>query len=255
MAARVLLIFSLIWLATAGCKNEPYEEPPLGVIKVTNHVVAPAVTITRNYHYSNGKLDTYSSTGTGATSMKLLFLRDELTRIVIDSTDTARKVTTFYNDNYPTVTDTTLLYRKATDAFTKASARVVTFDGDGNPTSVDVKTWTTEGIEEKLAELTWDAGNVVRLVTYTVVEGEKSVVKDLSITYDDATGIYGTKNRGYLYTLPLDELFWLSRNNPLTFNDGKGEQTWVFWFNKLGYPSNYQDNNGVVWGATYTKLE
>jgi hypothetical protein len=253
MAARVLLIFIGIWLATA-CKNEPYEEPPLGVTRVTNHVVAPAVTVTLNYYYRNGKLYTYSSTGTVTTSMKFAFEHDELKSIVTDSTDTARKVTTFYNRNYPTVTDTTLLYNTKDDTVSKASARVVTFDGDGNPTSVDIKTWTTEGITEKLAELTWEAGNVTRLVTYNFVEGEKSVEKDLAIAYDGATGIYAT-NREYLYTMPLDQLYWLSKNNPITFNDGTGDKTYVYWFNKLGYPSNYQDNTGIVWGATYTKLQ
>jgi hypothetical protein len=250
MAIRVLLFFTLTWVV-AGCKNEPFEEAPLAVTKVVSHVASPTVTTTLNYYYRDGNLYTFSSTGTDTISMKFDFRHGDLKSIITDSTDSARKITTFYKDNFPTVTDSTFLYYK--DTVTIASARVVIYDGNNNPTSVDIKTWTDKGITEKLAELTWEDGNVVRLVTYDIVEGVKSIEKDVAIAHDGGNSIYSV-NRGYLFTLPLDQLYWLSKNNPVTFNEGKGDKTYVYWYNKLGYPSNYQDNTGIVYGVTYTQI-
>jgi hypothetical protein len=183
--------------------------------------------------------------------MLFKFQNDELLSIVSDSTKTSKKLTTFYNSGSPTVTDSTFMLEG--DAPILVSTRVVNYDDEGNPISVDVKTWTDTGITEELAELTWDGDNVIHLVTSNLTTGEKVLVKDLTITHDDQFCVY-MKNSEYLYTLALKDLYWLSKNNPITFDDGSGEKKYMYWYNKIGYPSNYQSDTGTIYGVTYTQV-
>jgi hypothetical protein len=184
--------------------------------------------------------------------MRFYYSGHKLQSITTDSTEASKKVTSFYGWGTATVTDTTL--RHDGSGATLASVRTIIYDVDGNPLSIGITTWTsTTTTIRELAELTWDNGNVVRLVTYDLTSGEKVVVRDMSIGHDDQKCLY-MKDPNYLFTLPLKDLFWLSKNNPMVFNEGSGERRYTYWYNKFGYPSNFKTDNGVLFGTAYIKV-
>lgn len=245
-------IFSLIFLcaAIAGCKNEPYQDLPVAVTNLTNH----GANINNTYVYRDQKLFTFLSiTGTDTLAyMRFHYAGDDLNNIVTDSTRASLKLTSFYR-NEAGFTDSTFLNDTAGRHL--VSARTVTLGGDGNPTSVRIKTWPENVLKDQLAELMWEDGNVVRLATFDLSSGTKTPVRDLSIAHDDQNCVF-TGNNNYLFTLSLDELYWLSKNNPKTFNAGDGtkDKEYTYWYNKLGYPSNFKNETGVLYGAAYRQL-
>ncbi|HMJ70669.1 MAG TPA: hypothetical protein VK508_17320 [Cyclobacteriaceae bacterium] len=248
MSVRAVLFVICLCLA-ASCKNEPYEHPPLGVVSLLNHVS----NVTNTYHYHDQKLYSYLSMAADTVSyMRFYYQGDQLRSIVTDSTKASKKVTSFYRAEGSTVIDSTFLIDTVTTSRLTA-VRTVNYDGDSNPVTVGLMTWSDDANTNQLAELTWDNGNVVNLATFDLTTGEKVLVRDLTIAHDDQSCVY-MKNRNYLFTLGLSELYWLSKNNPVIFNDGSGEKKYTYWYNKLGYPSNFRNETGVLFGATYTQV-
>jgi hypothetical protein len=182
--------------------------------------------------------------------MKFTYALDELLYIVRDSTATSRNVTTFYREGN-VVKDTTVLVQ---GIFGKVvGARAVTYDTEGNPVLINKKEWTDAGITEEEAELVWEDQNVVKLTTYTIASGERILVKEVTIGYDDKSCIY-MHDPGYLYTMPFKDLFWLSRNNPIVFTDESGEKQYRYSYNRLGYPSVFRNEVGTLFGVNYTQV-
>jgi hypothetical protein len=183
--------------------------------------------------------------------MRFHYAGDDLKTIVTDSTSASLKLTSFYR-SADEVIDSTFLNKDTVHQL--ISTRTVQYDADANPVSVRIRTWPEDVLNDQLAELTWGDGNVVRLVTYDLSTGEKILVRDLSITHDDQNCVF-TDNNNYLFTFSLNELYWLSKNNPLTFNSGSGEKEYTYWYNKLGYPSNFKNETGVIYGAGYRQIQ
>ncbi|HZY82889.1 MAG TPA: hypothetical protein VFE50_25390 [Cyclobacteriaceae bacterium] len=249
MPLRRSVILTCLCLAAFACENEPYQYPPLGVISLTNHVSNQ----TNTYRYRKQHIYTYQVTS-GAdvwTTMKFTYAFDQLLYIVRDSSAASRTVSTFYHDG-KTTKDTT---RFEEGAIAKTvSARSVTDDDEGNPILIYQISWNDDGTTtENGAELVWEDGNVVKLTTYTIVAGEKTLVKELTIGHDDQSCVY-MRDPDYLYTLSFKDLFWLSKNNPVSFNDGSGDKKYTYWYNKLGYPSNFKNELGTLFGANYTQV-
>jgi hypothetical protein len=186
------------------------------------------------------------------TYMRFKYNGDQLESIVADSSKELSTRTTFYGAGTSTVTDSTFL-TPIDGARALRGVRTINYDSEGNPVSVAYAQWYLGGSNNELAELTWENGNVVKLVTYDIATGEKVLLRDLTISHDDQNCLY-MKNNGYLFTFQLKDLFWLSKNNPVVFTDAAGERKYTYWYNKLGYPSNFKTDTGVLYGTSYIQL-
>lgn len=253
MAVRTFLFFLCV-CAVIGCKNEPYETVPLGVTSLVNHFTKQTSTFT----YRDQKLRTFFSKLGNDTlaNMKFLFTNGQLQYITNDSTEKSLEKTFFYYSG-DVVVDSTFY----SDAETKKliATRTVTYDADRQPLTVQLKTWTNDLetgdviVSEGLAELEWDGGNVVHLTVSDLSTGVKTTTKDVAMGYDGEYCIY-MKAGEYLYTLGLEDLYWLSKNNPIIFNNGNGYQENVYQYNRLGYPSSYTTAAGIQFGMAYTQV-
>jgi len=266
MAVRVLLPFLCICLAFAGCKNEPYETGELSIVTLANKETGGA---TQTFTYRAGKLYTYSSKSTAAThTMRFNYSGDQLDYIMQDTMVGSFIRTNFYYDG-DNVTDSTFLFPTDTlfvgaDTLfvvidtTLLSTRVITYNGDNNPSQVKTTKWTTDALTgedirtDEQADITWENGNVSRLFTTTNTNGTV-VLKDMIAEYDDKKSIY-TKRKEYIYTIPTKDIFWLSTNNPVMFNEGTGERNYSYSYNRLGYPASYTSNVGTKYGMTYNQV-
>lgn len=257
---RIFLGVICICVATAGCKNEPYETYPLGVISLVNQVSKQTAT----FRYRNQQLYTYKSVLSGATLANMTFRYQDglLHHIAHDSIDTLF-TRTFIHRTGASVIDSTFRFDTDTTQVildtTLVSTRTIIYDTDNNPISVELKSWTVDPETEEtvfadhLSELTWADGNVTRLITYDLTSGESVTTKDITITHDDKSCVYLRMNE-YVYTLSLTDLFWLSKNNPLTFTDDDKETSNAYTYNKLGYPASYQSPTGTTYAMSYTQV-
>lgn len=279
MWVRVLFLLSCFSIALSACHNEPYETPTLDIISFVDKTTGgPAMTFT----YAGDKLLTYKKVASGVTQSSMVFYYrgESLEYITSDSAVTVKADTisrsallsfkrTFFEKVGETTTDRTYLYtsdsafvyHKADSSYeytgvTQDTAfvyqREITYDADGNPVHVKATSWTNNIPTEVVVDYTWTNGNVTRSFTTTTTNGVSSV-RDMIFRYDDQNGVY--KNRSeYLFTLDPREFYWLSKNNPTMLNDGSGEQLNIFWYNKLGYPSNYQNAAGTTFGMGYRQV-
>lgn len=243
MSLRAILSFTLLCVLALACKNEPYQYPPLGVTAFLNHDTNGS----NSYSYRGEKLWTAA---TALGSMRFYYAGDDLSRIVTDSIATSKKVTLFYRSG-SIIIDSTFLV----DAVSRAlvSTRTVNYNEEGNPLSVDIQAWAAGAATHDLAELTWENGNVTRLSTFDLSKGGKALVTDVIIGHDDHPCIF-MENNNYLFTFALTELYWLSNNNPTVFTEGETEKKYTYWYNKLGYPSNFRNTAGQLYGITYKQI-
>jgi hypothetical protein len=244
------IVFLLVCGAIAiSCKNEPYEKAELAVTTVTNHDSSTSL----NYKYKGQQLYTFQSLKSSAaiTSMRFDYSGDQLVNILIDSvtvdTVTSYKVDTFYGYGTSTVIDSTKLYVDTTAAVTLVAVRTVTYDENSKPILVDLKLFPATGMTEQTATLTWDGGDVVRLVTTNVNTG---ATLDLSISHDSKNGVYKF-SADYIYTLPLQKLYWLSEHNPVAFDNGTTTKKYNFFYNKFDYPTSFRSEVNTQFGVTY----
>lgn len=243
------LVWVMVAMAMGACKNEPYADAPIGIFGLVNHKTK----VTNTYKYQNLRLYTFVSTdanGTVTSSKKFYFQRDVVNQIVDSTSATSVLKSSFYYPSDQPVVDSTFLV--AGNSRTLQSVRTVNYDTESRPITVTVKTFSTS-ITIKSAELTWENGNVVRLITYDQSSGNKVVLRDLKIQHDQEACVFG-QNSIYLFTISLDELYWLSKNNPKIFNDGAADRKYTYWYNKFGYPSNFMDDAGTLYGVTYTQI-
>lgn len=246
MSVRTTLTILILALAASACKNEPYETITLAVTTLAHR----GANTTNTYTYRNQKLHSFFSMSTDTIAyMRFHYTGDVLTSIVTDSTRYSRKLTSFYYAG-DVVVDSTFLHD--TTGHHLISARTITYDGDRNPVTVDVITWTDGVLNEQRANLTWEDGNVVHLASFDLSSGEKALL-DLSVEYDDRNCIY-MKDGNYLFTLPLDELYWLSKNNPITLATAETLKEYTYSYNRLNYPASYWDEKQLIHGVTYKQL-
>jgi hypothetical protein len=247
MRAIAFLFFA--GLIAFGCKNEPYDKADLAVSTLTNHDSSTSL----NYKYQDTRLYTFQllSGSSTITSMKFSYDGDQLVTILSDSVTangvTSYKIDTFYGYGTSTVIDTTKLYADNAPGPVLFAVRTVTYDENGKPVTVDQKLFPPTGMTEQTAELTWDGGNVVRLVTTNVNTG---VTRDLSIGHDSKNGVF-KHQADYIYTLSLQKLYWLSNNNPIVFNDGTGDKKYTFTYNRFDYPTTFRSEVNTRFGVTY----
>ncbi|MEJ0029843.1 MAG: hypothetical protein WDO15_05520 [Bacteroidota bacterium] len=254
---RVVVVLLLFAGAIAiSCKNEPYEKAELAVATLVNHAPKDS-SGSVSYGYRGNHLYTFRSVKGSLvlTSIKFNYIGDQLINAIIDSTTTVTatdtvtsfKIDTFYGYGTSTVIDSTKLYVDTTAVVSLFSVRTITYDENGNPILVNQKLYPSTGMTEQKAELTWDGGNVVRLVTTNVTTG---TVRDLSIGYDGKNGVYKFA-ADYIFTLSLQKLYWLSGNNPIIYNDGTGDKKYTFSYNKFDYPTTFKSEVNTQFGVTY----
>jgi hypothetical protein len=233
----------LLW----GCKNEPYEELPLGVSALLNH----DTNITGTFKYKDKKIFMYVSATTTDTlaSMHFIYERDQLARIISDSTEDDYKETIIYRPDPVTVIDSSFRYIDGAKSF--FATRKVTYNSESNPALV-TQTIVGDGTV-RTAELNWQDGNVTSLSMYNGSGAAKTPINSVTISYDEENCVY-TKNTDYLYTLPIGNLYWLSKNNPSVFNYGESDKKYTYWYNKMGYPSNFKSDTDVLFGVSYTQI-
>jgi hypothetical protein len=175
---RTILPVVILSLAALACKNEPYQDLPMGVTNLINR----ATNVSNTYRYREQKLYSFLSI-TGADTiayMRFHYAGDDLQSIVTDSTRTSLKLTSFYRSAEGVIDSTFLNDSKGHQL---VSVRTVVYGGDGNPVSVRLKTWSGDVVKDQRAELTWADGNVVRLATFDT--GVETPLRDLAITHDD----------------------------------------------------------------------
>lgn len=250
MFARVILCLVVVSVVCA-CENEPYDEKPLGVIGLINH----ATNVNYTFKYRNQKIYTYHLLrGSDTLARKRFYYAgDQLKSITSDSTKALWTITTIHNTRSNIAVDSTFTVTESTR--TLSFIRTITYNASGYPDSVSIIAYFGGiGYEEK-AELTWDGDNVVRLVTYTnsTVTNKDVLVNDLAIEYDSKPSVY-LRTPVYLFTLDPKNYFWLSANNPVLFSDSKGERKYTYWYNRMGYPSNFKTDTDVLFGASYTQV-
>lgn len=254
---RIIIALVVAGAMIISCKNEPYSEAFLAVANLVNHALDSGTSLT--YSYRGSRIYKFQATTKTKTSVVTTtttsarfnydFNNGRLINAVIDSTGTSYKVDTFYGYGSSVVTDSTKLYD--TTGVSLFSTRTVTYNEDGKPATVNLKLHQATGVLEQNAELTWDGGNVVRLVATNVTAG---TTYDLSIGYDGKNSAF--KNApDYVYTLSLQKLFWLSENNPIVFHDGGPERKFTFSYNKFDYPTNFRSERNVQFSATYSAVD
>ena len=251
MAVRILFIFVLMSVVTTACDEVPYETSPLGVTSIVNHTVNQ----TQTFKYHKNKLYTYSSKGSAGDTLAdmIFYYRDgELISFSSDSTKRSYKRSFIYKTNEGTV-DSTYYFGLDTLGFVDTtylfSRRVITYDSNNKPVSVSVKDIDTD---ELFTELTWSDGNVTHL-TYAVVSPvSKLIVEDVDVEYDGQSCIFKSDD-AYIYVLPMDQLYWVSKNNPAIFTNDSGKRTNTYVYNKIGYPSSFIDSEHKF-GVTYKEL-
>ena len=232
-----------------SCKNEPYDKAELAVSTLTNHDSSTSL----NYKYQDTRILTFQSlSGTNVvTSMKFNYSGDQLLTIMSDSIVasgvTTYKLDKFYGYGTATVIDSTKLYSTASPTPTLFAVRTMTYDENGKPIIVNQRLFPSTGMTEQIAELTWDGGDVVRLVTTNVNTGK---VRDLSIEHDKKNGVFKYP-ADYIYTMSLQKLYWLSEHNPNVFNDGSGDKKYTFSYNRFDYPTLFRTEVNTKFGVTY----
>lgn len=250
MFARVILCLVFVSIV-CSCKNEPYDEKPLGIIGLLNH----ATGINYSFRYRNQKIYTFHSVRGADTLVrkKFYYSGDQLTSITSDSTKTSWTVTTIHNTRSNIAVDSTFTFSNGTR--TLSFIRTITYGESGYPDAVKIVAWFGGVGYEERAELTWEGDNVVRLITYTnsTATNVDVLVNDMTIGYDNKSCVY-MRNPVYLFTLNPRDYFWLSANNPILFSDSKGVRKYTYWYNRMGYPSNFKTETDVLFGASYTQV-
>lgn len=234
-----------------GCKNEPYATPPLGIVSLVNHETE----VTSTYRYRDQRIYTYT---VGTSITKFYYNNNLVDYLMGDSTPVQHKITRFYPAPDLSTLDSTFLVvvdtvKDVITSVTPIATRTIQYDGNlRRPVKVYQKSWGATMLTNHTAELTWDeAGNVSRFVYTDHLDAKKSLSH--TITYDDQLSIF-TPGPDYVFTVSLPDLYRLSANNALSFYDGSTEKLYKYWYNKLGYPSNFQSDANVVFGVSYTQM-
>jgi hypothetical protein len=174
-----------------------------------------------------------------------------LDRVVADSSQAGYKVYQLFYAGTELLGDS--LFQVTGNQTMAVSKRMFEFNDSGDLVKI-VNTAIPAGGATSEVVLTREGGNVMEVNFFEGAEPTRRLVNTVRLRYDKQSSLY-PRNFAYFYTLPLAEVFWLSVNNPVQIEEeGKQNQTMRFWYNKFGYPSNFRDVNGKLFGAAYTEI-
>ncbi len=83
----------------------------------------------------------------------------------------------------------------------------------------------------------------------TINAGTGETTVNVTVGHDKKNCIY-REGPDYIYTLSLQKLFWLSKNNPIQFNEKK----YNFSYNKFDFPTTFRSEVNTQFGVTYTAV-
>ena len=241
--------FAVVFLSLAACVNEPFTLLPLGVTDFSN----TSAGVTNLYTYRKGKVQTYlkSNSQGPITSMKFKYDGDVLMTIIKDSTESGYGLVKVSREGVDTEIDS--IFAITATRTTLVEVRILTYT-QGRPSRIEVLTWSGADISEAAYELDWVTGNASEVRTMGVVDGDEVVTHVLGLTYDDQKGVFSS-DVPYVYTLPPDELYWMSANNPVRFKrDTLDEVKYTYHYNLKGYPGHIITDKRQVLAISYTEL-
>ena len=241
----------LLALMVAACENEPYEEAPLRITSLKNIDGK----VTNTYQYQRQRLFFFKSVNdanaTTQASAKFWYKGDLLDRVVADSSQAGYKVYKLFYSGTQVAGDS--LFQIAAGQTVAVSRRRFEFNEVGQLAKIEVTPLQPGGVFSEV-QLKWEGGNAAEVSFFEGEEPNKNLMSTKRIRYDKQNSLY-PRNFAYFYTLPLEDVFWLSVNNPVQIGEeGKEAATLRFWYNKFGYPSNFRDANGKLFGAAYTEI-
>jgi hypothetical protein len=254
MSKSKTILLACAWLAFIGtsCSNEPYEIMSLGIVQVQT------TGTTNGFIYKDHRVNKFiHKTSVGTDTMYFHYLREGLSRIVndssiADSTEQSYRVVYVTGSSSKPQLDSTFLV--TTDSQTLLEARSFGYDLNNQLNTVQVTTWAVDGVIKTNYELVWEGGNVTSLRKELIDPAGAISVAELAIGYDNSPGVYST-DIAFLYTMPLDQLYWLSANNPVRFQrDDEEEVAYTYTYNKFGYPAKVTTDRGVQIGHTYKEM-
>jgi hypothetical protein len=257
MSRSSFIFLACAWLLFIGtsCSNEPYDIMPLGIVQVQTPGTTGA---TNAYIYSDHRISNFiRRTSTATDTMYFTYLREGLARIVndssiADSTDASYKVRFVTGSSSKPQVDS--LFHVTSDSLTLLEARRFSYDANQQLSTVEVTTWATEEVTTSKYELVWEGGNVTSQREEVLDPAGEMTVTLLTIAYDNSIGIYST-DVAYLYTLPIDQLYWLSANNPVNFLINNEEEViYSYTYNKFGYPAQIKSDRGLQLAHTYKEM-
>jgi hypothetical protein len=240
----------MLILLMAGCENEPYVLFPLAVSTVTT------ATTNSSYTYSQGRIRTFMrTTQTDTTSMEFHYSGEGIDRIIADSTEESYKLIQVTGPiTHPTL-DLTFLITPALNSEVLQQTRRFTYNDNMQLTGVSVSSWDETGMTETTYELAWDGNNVVEIRKQTVDPLGVESQTTLTAAYDNKPGVYSS-GAAYIYTIKLDELYWLSANNPISLDSDTFDDV-VFMtitYNSFDYPALIRSDRGLLISHSYIEM-
>jgi hypothetical protein len=146
------------------------------------------------------------------------------------------------------------LYQVAAGVRTLQQVRQFSYNGSQQIASIDVSAFQPEGITHTVYTLSWTGENITTLRKEITDAVGATSTTTLSIDHDSHSGIYSS-DVAYLYTMSLDDLYWLSANNPIRFKrDAQAEFVYTYYYNSMNYPSHIRTDKNVTIGHTYIEL-
>jgi hypothetical protein len=248
-SATVLLAAATVLFFVLGCENEPFDLLPLGITLV-EYVGTPN---SSQYTYKDKRIRTFAKLSSGDTVqfMKFYYDRDKLARIVIDSTADSHNLLRINHVSPETTIDS--LFTVTPSSQTHDRTRLYSYNDQQRLYRIDVFP-DTGGVATTIYKLEWTGENVSLLTRETLEQGAVVSSTTVAVGHDDRLGIY-SNDAEYIYTLSLDELYWLSANNPIRFKrDTLKEVTYTYFYNVMGYPSHIRTDKGQQIGHTYVEM-
>jgi hypothetical protein len=247
---RVTLAFACTLFLASSCVNEPFTLLPLAITSVEN----TSTNTTSHYTYKDRRIRTYikfNQTDT-LSMMNLYYTGDQLDSIVIDSTRTSYGVMRIAGSPGMPAQDS--LYQVTAGARTLQQVRKFNYNDGQHISSIDVDVFQPAGITHTVYTLTWTGENITTLKREITDPAGATSETTLSIGHDSHSGIY-SGDVAYLYTIALDDFYWLSANNPVRFKrDALAEYVYTYYYNTMNYPSHIRTDKNQTIGHTYVEL-
>ena len=245
---RTFVLAVVTGLLFVGCPNEPFTLLPLAISSVEN----VSTRTTSHYLYRERRIKNFvkfNSTDTLST-MNLYYSNEKLDSIVIDSTKTSYGVMRITGSPGMPAQDS--LYQVAGGIRTLQQVRQFSYNGSQQISSIDVRVF--QPVTHTVYTLSWTGENITNLRKEITDAAGVTSTTTLSIGHDSHSGIYSS-DVAYLYTISLDDLYWLSANNPIRFKrDAQAEFVYTYYYNSMDYPSHIRTDKNVTIGHTYIEL-
>lgn len=146
------------------------------------------------------------------------------------------------------------LYHVTPTSKSLLQTRVFSYADGQHLSKIEVSGYNNGTTTKTVYDLQWDGGNISILKKAVTDPAGTSSATTLSIGHDTKSGIYSS-DVAYLYTMVLDNLYWLSNNNPIRFKrDSLKETTYTYFYNARGYPSHIRTDAGQTIAHSYIEL-